>query len=353
VLVWSYPLDLLKLVAVMVLISLIKHSWWLVGLLALSLGIFNVYILGQGPAILSKLSMADAKNEVTSRFMAEDSLRIKMELPLLWRRIGYNKLFVTYKQVVGEVLPFFDLETLFFQEVHPMEQKSVVMFYWPEVFLLILGLYVLTTSKIKKETNGLLLALLILGFVNYMLSNTVVYQRLELLLLPLGIVVALGLSQILRHVRPLGVAYAVLVIYAGYTNWYDITHRADYWLDNRPLVYKYWYEGIKTANVDNFPKITVSTLIGTSQNYCWFYLGDVCKDGKFVFNSFDLTKGNIDNGLYAGFTGEFVGSRFKNDFSADWDNELSSKGLELISKENIRDTVAYKYGNDIGLVVKK
>ncbi|EKD55992.1 MAG: hypothetical protein ACD_58C00321G0001 [uncultured bacterium] len=353
VLCWSYPLMVVKLVVVLCFVTFLKTKWWIVLLVLPGLGFYNVCFLKQNPAILSKITMSDARNEVNNRFMSEDTLRIKMELPLVWRRVGYNKLFITYRQVLAEVLPFFDLETLYFQEVHPMEQKSVVLFYWPEIFILIFGIYFWVTSKLKNEANNILLALLVISFTDFLFSNTVLYQRFMLMLIPLSLLMAYGLERILVVNRYVGAAVGVVLLYATYVNSYDISNRADFWLDNRPLVYQYWYEGIKPLGVENFEKINVSTLIGSSQNYCWFYLGDICKTDKFVFNSFNLSTGNIDSGLYAGFTGEFVGPKFKNDFSSDWETQLPARELTLISKENIRDTVAYKYGNDIGLVVKK
>lgn len=353
VLGWSYPLMVVKLVVVVIFVSFVKIKWWIVLFILVGLSFYNVSFLKQNPAILSKITMADARNEVNTRFMSEDSLRIKMKLPLLWRRIGYNKLFITYRQVLAEVLPFFDLETLYFQEVHPMEQKSVVLFYWPEVFILVFGIYFWITFQSKSEANSLLWVLLAVALADFLFSNTVVYQRFVLMLLPLTMVMAVGAEKILFHNKYIGGAVAVVLLYAVYVNGYDISQRADHWLDNRPLVYKYWYTGISAQGVGNHPKIFVSTLIGSSQNYCWFYLGDVCKTDKFVFNSFNLSSGNIDNGLYVGFAGEFVGPKFKNDISDEWEDQLPSMGLTLISKINIRDTVAYRYGNDIGLVVKK
>ncbi|MFA5894352.1 MAG: hypothetical protein WC851_01075 [Candidatus Shapirobacteria bacterium] len=353
VLCWSYPLMIVKIAVVLLILSYLKTKWWVVVLILLGIGFYNVKFLKQNPAILSKITMADAKNEVNMRFMSEDSLRIKMELPLWWRRIGYNKIFITYREVLAEALPFLDLETLYFQEVHPMEQKSVVLFYWPEVFILVIGIYFWVTSKINKNAMNMLVILILIAFTDYLFSNTVVYQRFILMLIPLSLIMATGAEKILTNNKYIGGLVTMVVLYAVYVNGYDITHRADFWLDNRPLVYKSWYAGIRTLGVENYPKIYISTLIGNSDNYCWFYLGEQCKSERFVFNSFDLSKGNIDNGLYAGFTGEFVGPRFKNDFNTDWETQLPSLGLTLISKENIRDTVAYKYGNDIGLVVKK
>lgn len=353
VLGWSYPLMVVKLVLVLCLVTLLKTRWWIVLLVLVGLVFYNVNFLKQNPAILSKITMSDARNEVNNRFMSEDTLRIKMELPLVWRRIGYNKLFITYRQVLAEILPFFDLETLYFQEVHPMEQKSVVLFYWPEIFILIFGIYFWVTSKIKNDANSILVALFVISFIDFLFSNTVLYQRFILMLIPLSLLMAYGVEKILVANRYIGAAVGVVLLYATYVNSYDISKRADFWLDNRPLVYQYWYTGIKSLGVENFAKINVSSLIGSSQNYCWFYLGDICKTDKFVFNSFNLSTGNIDNGLYAGFTGEFVGPKFKNDFSSTWENELPAMGLTLISKTNIRDTVAYRFGNDIGLVIKK
>jgi len=50
------------------------------------------------------------------------------------------------------------------------------------------------------------------------------------------------------------------------------------------------------------------------------------------------------------FAGEFVGSRFKNDIDSNWDKN----GLvNIVAKKTLRDTIAYKYGNDLGVGYEK
>ena len=342
----AYPLLVVKVCLVIVLCRL-SQKLGMVGVLVILVIVFNLIILGQRPAILSKVSFKDAAMEVTQRFQSEDSLRTKMELPLWWRRVSYNKYFMVYKQVMAEVLPFFDIESVFFQEVHPMEQKSVVMFYWPEVFLFLIGIY-----HFKLVNNKFVWGLSAVALVNFVFADAVIYQRLYLVMLPLSLLIAAGTVGLWKNTKILAVFLMILVGYGCLANLYDITRRPDYWLDNRPLVFDYWYSRLKNMDRSNYTRIQVSSLVGESTRYCEFYLGEKCKDKRFVFESFSMGPESLP-GLYLGFTGEFVGSRFKNDFDDDWEKGLAVGGMVLVEKVKIRDTVAYKYGNDIGLVIKQ
>jgi hypothetical protein len=80
----------------------------------------------------------------------------------------------------------------------------------------------------------------------------------------------------------------------------------------------------------------------------------VCDQSKFVFKSFDLSTEKPEiNSVYAGFAGEFVGPRYKNDIDPNWEKLTKDRGFEFIGEESLTDTVAYQYGNDIGIAIKK
>jgi len=344
-----FPLYCIKVLLVLGAIWLLQRkSYFLLVLLPLIIG-FNLFVLGNKPAVFNKLSLVDAQTEVNNRFAAEDSLRTKITMPLWWRRISYNKYFFAYKQVAAEVVPFFDLESLFFQEINPLEQKSVVMFYWPEVFLLILGIYGLRNNISKHK----LLILAIVAIFNYVFSEGSVYLRLSLAMLPLSVVVASGIV-ILKERRAIFYGIILVLMYSVGVNWADLNLRTNYWLDNRPLAFQFWYQNMTQLDLDKYDQITVTTIVGDSRVYCKYYLGNKCDSNKFVFKGFELTSDTvIKSGLYAGFAGEFVGSRYKNDIANNWMDMAQSIGLSEIAHLNLRDTIAYKYGNDIGLMIKK
>ena len=54
-----------------------------------------------------------AKLEVTEKFIREDNLIEKIELPLWWRRISYNKISWMMSSTLKELISFWDLEPWF------------------------------------------------------------------------------------------------------------------------------------------------------------------------------------------------------------------------------------------------
>lgn len=356
---YLYPLLLLKVFLVIGGLYLLKKykKRYLVLCLILGVIVFNRLVLENKAAIFNKFSFKDAQNEVTARFVAEDSLKEKIELPLWWRRISYNKYFFIYKEVVAEVLPYFDLESLFFQEVSPTEQKSMVMFYWPEILTLVVGIYFL--SKNKKDYKDLGYLFLVSVF-DYVFSEGSIDRRLLLTMWPLSIVMAEAWVEMIEVSKnkyilakwSLGIV-GVLLFLAFSFNFYDLKVREEYWFDNRPLAFQFWYENLSKINLDNYQKIYVSSIVGDSKKYCYFYFGNKCNEEKWIFKSFDLEKDKVENKtIYAGFAGEFVGSKFKNDISSDWKKEAELKDLNFIGVKSLLNTIAYKYGNDIGVAVK-
>ncbi|MFA7301126.1 MAG: hypothetical protein WC069_02365 [Candidatus Shapirobacteria bacterium] len=340
-----YPLVCIKLLLFtlgMYFVSMKKY-WWLV---ALVLVLFNINIIGNNPAIFNKLSIKDAQIEVTHRISTEDSLKNDLKVSLWWRRVSYNKYFFTYKQVLAETLPFFDFESIFFQEINPLAQKSVVIFYWPEMFLLVFSFYFLVKNKNNSLSNLLFVGFLTAG-VSYVFSEGAVYLRLILVMFPISLLLGMGYVKLPKFVN---ILLTLFVVFGAYNAINDLNVRSDYWLDNRPLAFEFWYREIDKLDLTKYNKIQVSSLVGDAKQYCYFYLGKICDDKKFEFNSFDLSLKSEKSTLYAGFAGEFVGSRFKNDIDSGWDKNAL---IDIVAKKSLRDTIAYKYGNDLGVGYEK
>jgi len=364
VLWYLFPLMLLKVFLVMSVIYLIignKFNRYLL-VLFLILGIvgYNRLILNNRAAVFNKLSFRDAQNEVTTRFVTEDSLKSKIELPLWWRRIAYNKIFFVYKQVTAEVLPFFDLETLFFQEVTPVGQKSIVMWYWPEMYVLIFGIYFWLKRKDKKLNRNILLMFLV-AITDFVFSEGASYRRLFLIMWPTSIIMAIAWEEMIilskkKYILAswcLGVVGVLLISAFGF-NFYDLKVREEYWFDNRPLVFQFWYKNLSKIDLNNYQKIYISSLVGDPKAYCNFYLGKVCEDKKWIFKNFNLAEDKINNKtIYAGFAGEFVGPKFKNDVSSDWQKQVELRGISFLAVRNLRDTIANQYGNEVAVAVKE
>jgi len=236
--------------------------------------VVNLVFLTQRPSILSKLSLKEAQDGVTIRISSEDTLDPKMVFPLWWRRISYNKYFFVYKNVLSEVLPFFDIETIFFQEVHPMEQKSVVMFYWPEIYLFVIGIYFLMKIKSKKMVN-LLVVCLMISLTNYLFSDGEKGLRMVFLILPISLILAESVVNLyMLRVKGYTVAgfflflFSILTVYSFGINFYDLTARKEYWFDNRPLAYQFWFENLKGMDLSRFSRIQITSLIGDTEMYC-------------------------------------------------------------------------------------
>ena len=226
------------------------------------------------------------------------------------------------------------------------------MFYWPEIYLFVLGIFVLFKLKNNKLFN-LLGGSIFIAVIDYVFSEGSSYLRLVLVVFPLSIIIAFGFNHLVEMTRKYHVISIValtgvsLFILMGMgTSFYDLNVRPDYWLDNRPIAYKFWFEEISKLNIDEYDRIQISSLIGDSKKYCYFYLGVKCNDKRFVFKSFNLSKESVLNAVYAGFAGEFAGAKFKNDIDADWDKNSIAK---IVNKISLRDTIANQYGNDIGV----
>ena len=312
--------------------------------------LFSFLVTKDRSSFVHKIGLNDAKKEVTERFIAEDSLTDPIKVPLKIKRIVYNKYFIEYKELINEVIPFFDMESLFFQEIHPTEQKSIVIFVWPEIFLLIGGVYLLLKIKDKK-INSLIISMLFFSLINFLFDPFIIFRKFELILFPLSLVMALAVFEIYKTKiifgKIFGLAIVCLSLYGTIANYSDLNKRPDFWLDNRPYFYEFIFNSIKKRELNNFEKIYVTSLVGKTERYCKFYLGN-CDENKFIFDSFTLEKNRPrKNTIYAGFAGEFIGSDFKNNINSDWLTLIKDKGFTNIETKSLRDTIAYKFGNNV------
>lgn len=364
VLWYLFPLFLIKVLIVVCIFYVFNKQrinwWWLILLLMLGIVVYNRFILENKAAFFDKLSLKDAQNEVTERFIAEDSLKSKIELPLWWRRVAYNKYFFVYKKELAEILPFFDLESLFFQEISPIGQKSIVMWYWPEMYIFIFGIYFWLNKRDRKLNKNIFIMFLI-ALTDFVFSEGASYRRLLLVMWPMSLIMAiawqkmiiLGQNKYVLAKLSLRIV-CILLIFAFGFNFYDLRVREEYWFDNRPLAFQFWYQNISKVSLENYQKIYISSLLGDSKAYCNFYFGKICSDKKWNFNNFNLFENKIeDKAIYAGFAGEFVGPKFKNDIDADWQNKPELKSLKFLSIKNLSDTIANQYGNEVAVAVKE
>lgn len=359
---YLFPLLTLKILLVILALSFVSKNsfkkWWLIIFIIVGVICFNRFSLDNKAAIFNKLSFKNAQSEVTARFISEDSLKSKIELPIKWRRVAYNKYFFVYRDLVAEVLPFFDLESLFFQEVTPSGQKSMVMWFWPEMYVFIIGIYFVLGKKDNKLKKSILIMFLI-AITDFVFSEGPSYKRLLLAMWPISVIMSIAWNKMVTLSQKdfllskwcLGIV-GVLLLMASSFNFYDLKAREEYWFDNRPLAFEFWYQNLNKLDLNNYQNIYVSSLLGDSKSYCIFYLGNICNENKWIFKNFNLAIDTVQNkAIYAGFAGEFVGPKFKNDIDVNWASTLESKKINIIGVKGLRDTIANQYGNEVAVGV--
>ena len=173
-LLWmSYPLDAIKIFLIsgaFYLLARRQKSFAVATTVSIAiLLILNLFVFKQNPKILDALSLPRSQEEVTYRFTTEDKSNPHIEIPILLRRIGYNKYFILLKNSLNGSLNFFDFETIFFQEVHPMNQKAFVIFFWPEIFIFSLGIWLSLNKRLEVKKG--LLSLLLISFIYFITSS--------------------------------------------------------------------------------------------------------------------------------------------------------------------------------------
>jgi len=189
---------------------------------------------------------------------------------------------------------------------------------------------------------------MLLSLFGFVFRSGQVFLRFSFILLPISLIIAIGINKLFILIRS-GWNFAKIVTFVGclflmygvFKNDFDFWNRSQVWLDNRPIAYDFFYKTIKKIDDNDYDTAYVTSIFGDSQKYCFYYLGDKCN--KFIFSSFDLVnKESIEKKtIYAGMSGEFLGPDVKNDVS----NDFGTVGVEILAKKEIRDNIAYKYGN--------
>lgn len=308
-------------------------------------------------ALLNAINPTQVGKQITERFTQEDSLLAKISFPLWFRRMGYNKIFFAYRNFTKEVLNFLDLETLFFQEVHPMQQKSEVTFYWPEIFVFLVGIFWLIKTGFGKKQK-ILLFLIFLSLIFYLFTQNETFAgRYILTLFILAIFIGIGFKQMPRG---LSLIILPLIIWAIYINTYDILKRPLFWYNNRPYVYAQGIKAIKIIETESvsYKNIYLTSLVGNPKIYYFYYFSpqpelflkdplSIEENGKIVyFNGFDLVS-NLPqkNSLYFGFLGEFIGPNSLNEFSEQDINKIEPIGLKVEKVWKLDNTIAFRYSD--------
>ena len=356
-LLWmSYPLDAIKIFLIsgaFYLLARRQKSFAVATTVSIAiLLILNLFVFKQNPKILDALSLPRSQEEVTYRFTTEDKSNPHIEIPILLRRIGYNKYFILLKNSLNESLNFFDFETIFFQEVHPMNQKAFVIFFWPEIFIFSLGIWLSLNKRLEVKKG--LLSLLLISFIYFITTSASAERRLTLTLYPLAIIMAGCLNTLFtsgsKKIRVGIIILLFLTFYGWTTNYYDRYIRPAYWLDNHPIAYDFFLSYLKNQN-EKYDQIVVPDTLYAAKEYCTFYLKDCT---SFKNENFDLSKQSFKNNtLYIGFIGNFVGPNPENSFDPDISSELNNKGMEILQKTRLPDNIANGYGQDILIVRAK
>lgn len=310
--------------------------------------------------ILNALNFPRAQQEINERIINEDNLYEKISFPLWFRRLGYNKYFFAYRNLSKEMLNFFDLETLFFQEVHPQQQKAEVIFYWPSFFLFGWGFFILSQKKVTSQQLKLLSILFFMALVYYLFQAQGNQSQRLLFSLPLlALITAFGWQSLGKKIR---ITAGLIFFLAIFININDIKARPLFWFDNRPYAYSQGILALKHTGLEDYQNIYLTSLIGNPKIYYYYYFqpsikmfdqGSVLKNREqtIYWGNWSLTDSQTSRGsIYLGFIGEFLGKRFLNDFSQADLKLTENKGLEIINHWLLPNSIAHQYGDYLLLV---
>jgi hypothetical protein len=347
----SYPTIVIRLFLIVLLsffISKIKPSFR--SFLFIILAIYSIYLLNVSifklrPVVIETLDLKSNQIELTHRIYSEDEINPKIDLPLSFRRLGYNKYLFAFKNFSNLSLKFLDLESLFFEEVHPLSQKGFVLFTWPLIWLFILSLI----FYIKKiiVVPSLFLYSLFFGFISYLFSDQFPEHYLAPVIFIVCFLLASTISFLFNHkqriLKYLVIFFLVISLYSYTNNLLDRFKRPDFWLDNRPLIYQTWFNRLKEMPLADL-KIIMTDIVGPSSSYCHFFLKN-CQN--FTFTNFDFSSSLPQKDVvYIGFVGNFLGRQNQNSFGADQEYLIALAGHHVIDSFSFRDDVVFGYGNN-------
>jgi len=297
----------------------------------------NQYLLKLNVPVINDLSITDAQKEVTLRFYRERQMNTEA-IPTVIRRIAYNKYSLALKKGVEDVFRVADVESLFFQEVHPLGQKSIVLFYYPTFGLFILSLWFMIQGRIS-ITKEILIFWGVMAVVYFSISDMDAYRKLFPTFILLSIIIAVGTDKVLSSwgvLKKIAILALVLNAYGVVANAVDWTRRPDFWLDNRPLFYRNVFQ-MKSLNY--FPMVVLADMFGRGEKYCHLYRND-CQ--KFEFAENDLRGRLIDkDNLLVGFWGSFA-----NITTASIDHR------KVIESFTLRDNIANGFSTNVVAIEK-
>jgi len=306
-----------------------KWGWVLVGTLLLGL---NLIRFKDASPIVSVTKISEIQMDVGKRVMEEDVLTYRNDLPLAIRRISYNKVVFLGMRLMRTIVPFFDIDSIFFSEIHPTNDKTMVIFFWPAAILFLVGVYKLLNLKEKK--GKYILGLILVSLFYFVSKEGAVSERLIWTVIPLSMICAAGLVEVGWWKCLVG----SLMLYGFVSNWNDMKLRAGYWFDNRPMAMEFFFKDNREINGPVF----VSNKLDGSAEYCKYY-NDNCENVNLV--GFDLSSGEIAKGTYIGFVGEFVGKNISNNFGDDWTTKIEDRGLKILSAKRMDNSIAHQYGD--------
>jgi hypothetical protein len=282
--------------------------------------------------ISSNFEIKQVSEKTIKRITDEDGLTEKVELPMTLRRLANNKLTTIGTNVWKEVVRPVDLESLFFQEINPLSRKSLPIFFWPTILLLPFGLY-----AVRKKEVVILLA----GYLYFLITSGDDYIRYSWMLVGLVVTLSYGWRVLVGINKVAGYFVLGLIGYGFISFSYDFSKRSDYWLDNRPLLYRNIYHLVADSAGD---KVVITDLIGNSRKYCDYFLGDKCDGLTFgIDNKAEPKSGDWQ----IGFIGEFAGTEFNNKFDETAKKKIEESGWKIVGGFKIRDSVAYRYGDEV------
>lgn len=348
----SYPSVIFRLLLIVLISFYItrlksffpKTIFIITGIIAIYL--YNVTLLNLRPAFFDIIDVKKNQAELTHRIYTEDKINPHIDLPLVFRRLGYNKYLFILKNFSNHSLKFLDFESLFFQEVHPLEQKGFVIFYWPLIWLFILSLYLVLKKIIV--IHSIFYYSFLFAYISYLFSD----QPPEQFLAPLIFIISALFSSAIVYLnsdkiffkKSVAVLFIFITFYAFGNNLLDRFKRPDYWLDNRPLAFKFWFENLKNLNLSGL-RIVMTDIVGPSSSYCQYFLKD-CQN--FSFTNFNLSETKpVEDMIYIGYIGNFLGRENQNHFPLDQQQIISTRGYQILAHTSLRDDVVFGYGNNI------
>jgi hypothetical protein len=321
---YCYPLILFELIAwIFVIKKIQKNKVWII--LLFLLVILRIGVQDRSFILWDKIKPEALSTEVNIRFKNEDSLSFRPSFPLFFRRLSYNKPFFATKNILGEINSFFDIEALFFQEFHPLEQKGIIIFYWFEIFLLTLGVFYFLKKKRKRE----ILIFFVFSFIYFIFSKEILFLRFALLWYTLSYLISLSFEKVHFVWK---VFFLLFLIYSFVISFLNFATRPEHWLDNKPIVFDYCFN-----NLPSKEDVYVTRIIGFTDEYAQYYWGS-----DYSVNS------ELEGSKYICiFAGEFSGRTFNNSLVDNWQDFWSDENYKILDYKELKDSVAHGYSDYI------